>query len=193
MPTSDASPSTFDDSPPTPDPNPSAKDPVSDQETQDETAPPTLTQRLWTACSALGRGDQAELRRGQISEPFWRLLTQIGKEHASTDDLWKWRVLIQCLAIAGYSRKPLGLALRNAKYSEARFKRLLEAEEDLLPGILRRTAQQLKSAKKTGDWNIIRRLLFDFNGTDAETARLRLAQQFYTYTDVSDDASNTHE
>lgn len=131
----------------------------------------------------LGNGDQAELRRGLPSEPFWRMLTYIGKENARPDDLWKWRVLIQCIAISGYSGTPFGIALHRAEYSEARLKRLLEADDDLLPGILRRTAKQLKSADETGNWNAIRRLLFDYDGNDAERVRLQIAQQFYTHTD----------
>ena len=151
------------------------------------------THGLWQIYEDLGTGDQAELRRGLPSEPFWRMLTYIGKEDAHPDDLWKWRVLIQCIAISGYGGTPFGVALRRAEYSEARLKRLLEADDDLLPGILRRTAKQLKSADETGNWNAIRRLLFDYDGKDAERVRLQIAQEYYTYDSDSNQDDNSDE
>jgi CRISPR system Cascade subunit CasB len=154
-----------------------------------------LTDGLWQIYEKLGNGEQAELRRGLPSEPFWRMLAYIGKEDAHPNDLWKWRVLIQCIAISGYSDTPFGIALQKADYSEARLKRLLEADDDLLPGILRRTAKQLKSADETGNWNAIRRLLFDYDGKDAERVRLQIAQQFYTntYDDTTNQDDNSDE
>jgi CRISPR system Cascade subunit CasB len=141
----------------------------------------------------LGKGDQAELRRGLPSEPFWRLLTYIGKEDAHPDDLRRWRLLIQCVAVGGgYSSAPFGVALRRADYSEARLKRLLEADDDLLPGILRRTARQLRSAGQPANWNAARKLLF-YTGEYAENARLKIAQQFYPYADSSNEDNDTDE
>jgi CRISPR type I-E-associated protein CasB/Cse2 len=128
----------------------------------------------------LGNGEQAELRRGLPSEPFWRLLSHIGKEDAHEDDLPKWKTLIQCVSISGYSKTPFGVALREAGYSKARLKRLLEADPDQLPTLLRRTAKQLKSADQKANWNTIRRLLFDYEG-EAEAMRLQIAQEYYTY------------
>ena len=152
------------------------------------------THGLWLIYDDLSRGEQAEVRRGLPSEPFWRMLACIGKEEAPLDDLPTWRLLIQCVAIAGYSKKPaFGVALMRANYSEARLKRLLEADADQLPGILRRTAKQLKSAKQTGNWNTIRRLLFDYEG-EAERVRMQIAQEYYTYTDdTSNETSDSDE
>ena len=136
-------------------------------------------------------GAQAEVRRGTPSEPFWRMLAVIDREEERDERLRKWQVLIQCVAIAGYEDTRFGVALREADYSEARFKRLLEADDDLLPGILRRTAKQLKSADETGNWDTIRKLLF-FTGDGAESIRLELAQEYYTYDTNSnqDDSSD---
>ena len=136
-------------------------------------------------------GAQAEVRRGTPSEPFWRMLAVIDREEERDERLRKWQVLIQCVAIAGYEDTRFGVALREADYSEARFKRLLEADDDLLPGILRRTAKQLKSADETGNWDTIRKLLF-FTGDGAESIRLQLAQEYYTYDTNSnqDDSSD---
>lgn len=120
------------------------------------------------------------------------MLTYIGKEDAPPDDLWKWRVLIQCVAIAGYESRPFGAALQEANYSEARLKRLLEADDDLLDGILRRTAKQLNSAGHTGNWDTIRKLLF-FTGDGAESIRLQLAQEYYTYDSNSNQDDNADE
>ncbi len=137
--------------------------------------------------NSFSRGDQAELRRGRPSEPFWRLLSHIRKEDVPPDALRKWRLLVQLVAIGGYSSTPFGLALKQANYSEARLQRLLEADDDQLPGILRRTAKQLRSAKEPANWNTIRRLLFYGEG-EAERVRLQIAQEYYTYT--STDSSN---
>lgn len=141
----------------------------------------SLTTRLYNEYVHLSNGEQAELRRGTIGGPFWRLLGSIGKQDAHVNDVQKWQLLVRCLAIAGHnSKKPLGNALKQAGYSEARMKRLLESDADALPGMLRRTARQLKSAGHTGDWNIIRRILFDYKG-DADKARIKLAQDYFTH------------
>lgn len=120
------------------------------------------------------------------------MLSYIEKADAHLDDLPKWRLLIQCVAIAGYSSTPFGVALKRADYSEARLKRLLEADADQLPGILRRTAKQLSSADQTGNWNTIRRMLFNYEG-EAERVRLRIAQEYYTYTSSSNKDTDTDE
>ena len=137
-------------------------------------------------------GAQAEVRRGTPSEPFWRMLAVIDREEERDERLRKWQVLIQCVAIAGYEDMKFGVALQKADYSEARFKRLLEADDALLPGILRRTAKQLKSAGHTGNWDTIRKLLF-FTGDGAESIRLQLAQEYYTYDTNSNQDDNSDE
>jgi CRISPR system Cascade subunit CasB len=137
-------------------------------------------------------GAQAEVRRGMPSEPFWRMLAAINREKEREEKLHKWRLLIQCVAIADYESMPFGVALQKADYSEARLKRLLEADEDLLPGILRRTAKQLRSAGYTGNWDTIRKLLF-FRGDGAESIRLQLAQEYYTYDTNSNKDDNPDE
>lgn len=156
--------------------------------------PTSHTTQLYDRYVELSSGEQAELRRGTTAAPFWQLLRTIGKHNAHKDDLRNWLLLIQCIAIAGHSKKPsLGNALKQAGYSEARLKRLLEADDDLLPGILRRTARQLKSSGHTGDWNIIRRILFDYKG-EGDDARLQLAQDYFTYTpdDETSDADTSN-
>lgn len=140
----------------------------------------------------LGNGEQAELRRGLPSEPFWRMLGHIGRDDPHKGDLPKWRVLIQCVAIAGYSSTPFGVALKEAGYSKARLKRLLEADDDQLPTLLRRTAKQLRSADQKANWNTIRRLLFDYEG-EAEEMRLQIAQEYYTYDADSNQDDNSDE
>jgi CRISPR type I-E-associated protein CasB/Cse2 len=137
-------------------------------------------------------GAQAEVRRGTPSEPFWRMLAVIDREEERDERLRKWQVLIQCVAIAGYEDMKFGVALQKADYSEARFQQALEARHDLLPGILRRTAKQLKSAGHTGNWDTIRKLLF-FTGDGAESIRLQLAQEYYTYDTNSNQDDNSDE
>jgi len=108
------------------------------------------------------------------------MLDSVGEEREpDSEKLSKWKVLIQCIAIAGYSGTPFGLALKRADYSEARLKRLLEADGDQRSTLLRRTAKQLKSADQKANWNTIRRLLF--NEDETEEVRLQIAQEYYTY------------
>jgi CRISPR system Cascade subunit CasB len=151
-----------------------------------------LTHALANMYDGMSPGAQAEVRRGTPSEPFWRMLAVIDREEERDERLRKWQVLIQCVAIAGYEDMKFGVALQKADYSEARFKRLLEADDDLLPGILRRTAKQLKSAGHTGNWDTIRKLLF-FTGDGAESIRLQLAQEYYTYDTNSNQDDNSDE
>jgi len=147
------------------------------------------TEVLYEVYTNMSSGEQAELRRGTPGEPFWRLLSSIGKADVHTDDLPKWQLIIQCIAISGYSNTRFGKALKQAGYSQARLKRLLEADDDMLDGILRRTARQLKSANQKANWNDIRRLLFDYKGEDAERMRLRIAQDYYTHDNTSNDTA----
>lgn len=147
------------------------------------------TEALYDVYTNMRSGEQAELRRGTPGEPFWRLLSSIDKADAHTDDLPKWQLIIQCIAISGYSDTRFGKALKQAGYSQARLKRLLEADDDMLDGILRRTARQLKSANQKANWNDIRRLLFDYKGKDAERMRLRIAQDYYTHDNISNDTA----
>jgi len=150
------------------------------------------THALSQIYQSLSKGEQAELRRGQPSAPFWRMLTHIGKADASTEKLRKWRLLIQLITIADYDSTPFGFALQEADYSEARLKRLLEAGDDQLPGLLRRTAKQLQSAGQGANWNTARRLLF---GYDREDVRLQIAKEYYTYstTSSSNEDDSSHE
>ena len=161
-------------------------------QTQKETEWDNLTDGLWQMYEKLGNGEQAELRRGLPSEPFWRMLSHIGRDDPYKDDLPKWRILIQCVAIAGYSSVPFGVALKEAGYSKARLKRLLEADDEQLPTLLRRTAKQLRSADQKANWNTIRRLLFDYEG-EAEEMRLQIAQEYYTYDTDSNQDDNSDE
>ena len=151
-----------------------------------------LTHALANMYDGMSPGAQAEVRRGTPSEPFWRMLAVIDREEERDERLRKWQVLIQCVAIARYEDMKFGVALQKADYSEARFKRLLEADDGLLPGILRRTAKQLKSAGHTGNWDTIRKLLF-FTGDGAESIRLQLAQEYYTYDTNSNQDDNSDE
>lgn len=135
----------------------------------------------------LSNGDQAELRRGRLSEPFWRALDHIGKADAPPDRVQKWKVLFQLVALGGFSETDFGKALYQADYSEARLNRLLEAEEQL-PDLLRRTARQLASADQPPNWDAARKLLF-YEGEYAEKIRIRIAQDYYgtRFTDNSSD------
>ncbi|WP_251961119.1 type I-E CRISPR-associated protein Cse2/CasB [Salinibacter ruber] len=146
----------------------------------DTTSPPTRQnpiEQFSTFYEKMSNGDQAEVRRGRLSEPFWRALHHIGEAEAPSDRIQQWRVLFQLVAIGGYSRVDFGKALYQANYSEARLTRLLEADEQLAD-ILRRTARQLASADQPANWDAARKLLF-YNGDHAERVRIEIAQQYF--------------
>jgi len=161
-------------------------------QTENKTEPSNPTESLWQTYDELSNGAQAELRRGTPSEPFWHLLDSIGKEREpDSDKLSRWKLLIQCVAIAGYSGTPFGLALKQAEYSEARLKRLLEADDDQLHTLLRRTAKQLASADQEANWHTVKRLLFAED--EAEDVRLQIAQEYYTYDTNSNQEDSADE
>ena len=70
-------------------------------------------------------------------------------------------------------------ALAETGWSETRFVRLMEADEDTLPVLIRRMAQYLASKQQAANWDDVRQLLFVQFGDAAEDVRLRIARPYY--------------
>jgi len=144
----------------------------------DDTAGGSITTRAYRSFQRLSSGDQAQLRRGSAgAEAFWRILYDIGEMDGRAD---LWRALL--VAIAHAERHdpgvPFGKALAEARWSKARFVRLMEADQDALKTALRRCAQYLNSKNQAANWNHARKLLF-YTGEYAEDIRLQISRDYY--------------
>jgi len=140
---------------------------------------------------SLPNGDRAALRRIDLDTPvtptLWKVLFDL--EQAEAPDWigqtkWerRWATLLMgmahCAGLHDYD-VPLGRALAEAGWSETRFVRLLEAEGDTLPVLIRRMAQYLASKQQPANWDDVRKLLFYQSGDTAADIRLSIARPYY--------------
>lgn len=139
----------------------------------------------------LGNGDRAALRRIDPDTPvtptLWKVLFDLDQAEAPDgvdQTTWeqRWATLLMgmahCAGLHDYD-VPLGQALAEAGWAETRFVRLLEADDETLPVLLRRMAQYLASKQQPANWDDVRRLLFYQSGETAEDIRLRIARPYY--------------
>jgi len=121
---------------------------------------------------SLPNGDRAALRRIDPDTPvtptLWKVLFDLDQDESPDwirQTKWeqRWATLLMgmahCAGLHDYE-VPLGQALAEAGWSETRFVRLLEAEEDTLPVLIRRMAQYLASKQQPANWDDVRQLLF---------------------------------
>ena len=147
----------------------------------------------------LSNADQAALRRIDPDTPvtptLWKILfdlDQDGSPKGVPQTTWeqRWATLLMgmahCAGLHDYD-VPLGRALAEAGWSETRFVRLMEADEDTLPVLIRRMAQYLASKQQAADWDDVRQLLFVQSGNKAEGVRLRIARPYYRTLHAQDD------
>lgn len=139
----------------------------------------------------LSNGDRAALRRIDPDTPvtptLWKVLFDLEQDEAPDwigQKKWeqRWATLLMgmahCAGLHDYDVS-LGRALAEAGWSETRFVRLLEADGNTLPVLLRRMAQYLASKQQPANWDDVRRLLFVQSGEVAEDVRLRIARSYY--------------
>lgn len=136
----------------------------------------------------ISKGDLAELRRIDPSEPFtpalWKILLEYVPQHdkLSTAQERQWAILLMAMATcAGLhtSETPFGKALAQAGWSELRFVRLMEARGDNLVKEIRRLAQYLASKSQQADWSDVAWLLFVQGGDKASDIRQHIARDYY--------------
>ena len=140
---------------------------------------------------SLPNGDRAALRRIDPDTPvtptLWKVLFDLDQDESPdwiSQTTWeqRWATLLMgmahCAGLHDYD-VPLGRALAEAGWSETRFVRLMEADEDALPVLIRRMAQYLASKQQAANWDDVRQLLFDQFGDKAEGVRLRIARPYY--------------
>jgi len=139
----------------------------------------------------LPNGDRAALRRIDPDTPvtptLWKVLFDLKQGDAPdwiSQKAWeqRWATLLMgmahCAGLHDYD-VPLGRALAEAGWSETRFVRLLEAEGDTLPVLIRRMAQYLASKQQPANWDDVRKLLFYQSGDTAADIRLSIARPYY--------------
>ncbi len=139
----------------------------------------------------LSTGEIATLRRVDpecpVTPALWRVLGQTRQLDAPTwiaqaDWERRWGLLILGMAhVPGLHRYEvsLGDALARAGWSEMRFVRLMEADADALPVLIRRMAQYLASKEQPANWDDVRQLLFSVDRDYGEDVRLRIARSYY--------------
>jgi CRISPR type I-E-associated protein CasB/Cse2 len=123
---------------------------------------------------ALGNGEQASIRRGELGEPFWRTLEYAGLSGVSDDQIPTWQLLFQLVETTGHADVELGAALRRAEVNSHRVDRMLEASPEQLEDLLPRAAALLESEDQPVNWLGAYYLL-----QDNESARIRIARHFY--------------
>ncbi|WP_103026593.1 type I-E CRISPR-associated protein Cse2/CasB [Salinibacter altiplanensis] len=139
----------------------------------------------------LSNADQAALRRIDPDTPvtptLWKVLFDLDQDESPDwigQTKWerRWATLLMgmahCAGLHDYD-VPFGQALAEAGWSETRFVRLMEADEDVLPVLIRRMAQYLASKQQAANWDDVRQLLFVQSGDAAEDVRLRIARPYY--------------
>lgn len=140
------------------------------------------------ASSHYPAGDRAALKRyapGQ-SPPlaFYRLwLKHLGDELPPEDKAGRWALLAWGLALGGpgahQPRRPLGVALGKAGFSEARLERLLAADADTQLELFAALARFMASKREGFDWAEAARLLLAGAGEKRESVHRRIATAYY--------------
>lgn len=141
---------------------------------------------------SLSNGDRAALRRIDTNAPvtpaLWKVLYDLGipepdPQYYTSEARHErnWGLLLMgmahCAGLHDYD-VPLGKALALAGWSELRFTRLMEADDETLPTLMRRMAQYLASKDQPANWADVAYLLFT-RGDGAHETRLRIARAYY--------------
>jgi CRISPR system Cascade subunit CasB len=140
-------------------------------------------------------GDRAALKRMAPDQPphlaFYRFAFRElpeGWEHQRA----AWQTLTAGMALSSNHgnphdpKRPLGRALAEQGYSEARLERLLAAEGDTLNTLLLRAARFLAAKGEAADWSDAARLLGLFSADrDHEQIRREIARDYYRNLDQS--------
>ncbi|MFM8443518.1 MAG: type I-E CRISPR-associated protein Cse2/CasB [Methylococcus sp.] len=159
--------------------------------------PAPETESLWASIARLAgilssehfpTGDRAALKRMAPDQPpplaFYRFAFR------ELPEGWEyrrpvWQTLIAGLALSGNHgnphspQRPLGKALAEQGYSEARLERLLAAEGDTLNTLLLRAARFLAAKAEAVDWTDAARLLLTYSDDAKEQIRREIAGDFY--------------
>jgi CRISPR system Cascade subunit CasB len=153
---------------------------------------------------SISNGDRAALRRINTDAPvtpaLWKVLHHLGipdpdpqYDTSEAHHERNWGLLLMgmahCAGLHDY-KVPLGKALALAGWSELRFTRLMEADDETLPALMRRMAQYLASKQQPANWADVAYLLFTRDSEKMEATRLDIARAYYStlYQQEQDDS-----
>jgi CRISPR system Cascade subunit CasB len=96
-----------------------------------------------------------------------------------------WQTILAGLALMGAQPhrpdRPVGSALAEHQYSEARLERLLAAQDDVLYTLTLRLARFLAAKGESVNWLDLGNLLLARDRDKQEAARLKIARDYYRY------------
>lgn len=131
-------------------------------------------------------GDRAALKRMSPSSHPPLAFFRFAFRHLPNG--WEFRKQAWMTIVAGISLMsphahrpdiPVGQALANSGYSEARLERLLASEKSILHTLVLRAARFLRAKLQPMNWTGIARLLLTGETGKREDARIRIASYYY--------------
>lgn len=135
-------------------------------------------------------GDRASLKRWAPGQPlplaFYRLwLRHVGEDLPGEAQTPLWMTLVWGLATLGASShrpdRPLGQALAESGYAEARLERLLGAPDELRIELFMSTARFLAARNDAFDWLDAARFLLSTDVHVRERVCRRIAESFFRH------------
>ena len=135
-------------------------------------------------------GDRAALKRWAPEQPlplaFYRLwFHEMRQDLPPETQLVHWMALVWGLALSGSGahrpQRPLGQALAEAHYSEARLERLLSAPEALRIDLYIALVRFLAAKREGCDWAELAAFLLVESSDSRERTHGRIAQFYYRY------------
>lgn len=155
--------------------------------------PPSLGRLIARVAAIIGSedfstGERAALKRLAPGQPpslaFYRFCFQ------HLPDGWQrqvgaWQVILAGLALMGTQPhrpdRPLGQALAEQRYSEARLERLLAAQDEVLHTLTLRVARFLAAKGESVNWLDLANLLLAQDRDKHEAVRLKIAGDYYRH------------
>ena len=155
--------------------------------------PPSLKSLIGRIAGIIGSedfptGERAAFKRFAPDRPpslaFYRFCFRYLPE-SWQGNVGAWQTLLAGLALMGTQPhrpdRPVGLALAEDGYSEARLERLLAAQDDVLHTLTLRLARFLAAKGESVNWLDLANLLLAKDRDKQEAARLKIARDYYRY------------
>ncbi|HCB12600.1 MAG TPA: type I-E CRISPR-associated protein Cse2/CasB [Gammaproteobacteria bacterium] len=156
--------------------------------------PPSLAHLIGQVAAIIGSenfpaGERAALKRLAPDRPpslaFYRFCFQRRLPDGWQNKTGAWQTLLAGLALMGTPahnpKRPLGQALAEHRYSEARLERLLAAQDDVLYTLTLRVARFLAAKGESVNWLDLAQLLLAQDRDKREAVRLKIAGDYYRH------------
>lgn len=155
--------------------------------------PPSLKSLIGRIAGIIGSedfptGERAALKRLAPDRPpslaFYRFCFRYLPESWQRQ-VGAWQVILAGLALMGTQPhrpdRPLGQALAEQRYSEARLERLLAAQDEVLHTLTLRVARFLAAKGESVNWLDLANLLLAQDRDKHEAVRLKIAGDYYRH------------